>query len=338
MRHFLGTSSLGINSFQALVAEALELKKDPTRVQKPLAGKTVGLLFFNSSLRTRASMAVAVSRLGGYPLLLDVGSGVWNLETQLGVRMDGDRPEHIKEAVSVLSSYVDILGVRCFSKLEHLEQDAKDSFMARIVEYATVPVINLESAWLHPCQGLADAMTIRELLGEKLQQKKIVLSWAPHPKPLPMAVPNSFLHAATQLGAQVTLACPLEYALHPRVLEEAHSLSKEAGGSFQMVHDQNEAFADAHVIYAKSWGAGGYYGRLDEEAKIREGYDWLVNEDKMARTKEAYFMHCLPVRRNVVVSDGVLDGPRSAVIAQAENRLHAQIAVLKRLGEQHGVS
>ena len=296
---------------------------------QPLLGKSVGLVFFNSSLRTRASMAVAVQKLGGYPLIMDVGGGVWSLETQMGVEMTGDRPEHIKEAIPVLSRYVDLIGVRCFANFKDYAEDRRDDIISSIKELATVPVINLESAMHHPCQAVADMMTIQEKLGQ-VKGKKVVLSWAPHPKRLPMAVPNSFALAASQMGAHVVVACPKSFELDPEFVKHWGALAKQEGGSFEQTNLQEDAMNGADVVYAKSWGCIAAYespvNSFSEELK-----NWRIDEDKMQRTNQGIFMHCLPVRRNVVVTDGVLDGSRSVVIDQAENRLHGQKAVLAKI-------
>jgi N-acetylornithine carbamoyltransferase len=330
-KSYLTTTDLSTEGFKRLIDIALEGKQNPQIFGKPLLGKSVGLLFFNASLRTRASMAIAIHQLGGYPLILDVSKGVWNLETEDGAIMLGDRPEHIKEAIPVLSSYVDLIGVRCFSKLEDFKKDRTDPLIQKIAEYATVPLINLESAMHHPCQALSDMMTIKEKLGG-VKGQKIVLTWAPHPNPLPMAVANSFALATSQLGADLWLANPEEYDLDPELVNNCKMLTEEAGGTLTQTHDQITAFKGAKIIYAKSWGALSYYGRWQEESPRREALSsWLVDNKKMAHTAEAWFMHCLPVRRNIVVSDEVIDGKNSCVIQEAENRLHGQRAVLAAL-------
>ena len=327
-RSFLTTGDLSAPLLGQLVEQALLGKSDPAYFGQPLLGKTVGLLFFNASLRTRTSMAVAIQKLGGHAMILDVAAGVWKLETEDGVVMAGDKPEHIKEAIPVLSRYVDMLGVRCFSDLENYQKDRYDPLIKVISQYATVPVINLESAMHHPCQALADMMTIKEKLGD-ISGQKIVLSWAPHPKPLPMAVANSFVLSACQLGADLHITNPKGFDLDQESIATWRSLSEKAGGRLTQSHDQKDAFKDAKIVYAKSWGALDYYGRWPLEAAQRQTHtSWTVDQEKMDLTSEAWFMHCLPVRRNVVVTDEVIDGPRSCVIDQAENRLHGQKAVL----------
>ena len=328
---FLRTDALDKGAFSELIEKTLSGKKQKGFFGSPLNGKTVGLLFFNSSLRTRTSMIVAVKDLGGNPLVLDVGSGTWSLETEDGVVMDGASPEHIKEAIPVLSRYVDVLGVRCFAGLTDYERDRDDALIQKINELSSVPVINLESAMHHPCQSLADVVTISERLGS-IKGKKIVLSWAPHPKPLPMAVANSFAIACSQLGANLCIANPDGFDLDATILEKCERLALKSGGKMLVTHNQREALEGARIIYAKSWGSKDFYGDWDREKALREASSsWIISQKKMLMTDEAFFMHCLPVRRNVVVSDEVLDSSRSLVLEQAENRLHAQKAILSML-------
>lgn len=321
---YLSTGDLTQEQFAALLQLASDHKTGVVAPGQPLAGKQVILLFFNPSLRTKVSMMVGVQQLGGNPVLLEVGGGMWKLEHLEGVVMDGGKAEHIKEAIPVLASYADALAVRCFPFLEDYEEDKADPVMNAFHKYSPVPIMNMESAIHHPFQAGADMLTIKEQLGS-LQGRKAVLSWAWHPKALPMAVPNSFALAASQCGLDLTIACPPEYALDPDLMARLEKEAATSGGKVSMSHDRLGAAKDAEVIYAKSWGSLKYYGRSDEELQMRAAYrDWMVDEAMMAETNNAIFMHCLPVRRNVVVSDAVIESPRSVVVAQAENRLHFQ--------------
>ena len=327
-KSYLSTADLSSEVFSALIDLAIEGKKDKGFFGKPLAGKSVGLLFFNSSLRTRTSMAVAVHDLGGHAMVLDVSSSMWKLETRDGVVMSSDKPEHIKEAIGVLSSYVDIIGVRCFSDLTDYKKDRDDPLIRSIEKHSFVPVINLESAMHHPCQSLADMMTIKEKIGA-IKGQKVVLSWAPHPKPLPLAVANSFALASCQSGADLHIVNPKGYDLDEGFLAQWRKIAISRGGNLTQSHNQEEAFSGAKIVYAKSWGSLAYYGQMQEEEKRRAHLGhWTIDKDKMARTDGAYFMHCLPVRRNVVVTDEVIDSKSSVVISQAANRLYGQKAVL----------
>jgi len=298
---------------------------------RPLRGKSVALVFFDPSLRTRASMEIAIHQLGGHAVVLDVGKGTWTLEYREGVIMDGDRSEHIKEAARVLSRYVAAIGVRSFPALRSFEEERHDPILRSFARYSAVPVINMESAMFHPLQALADVMTIRETFG-LVDQRRVVLCWAYHPKPLPMAVPNSFALIAAQFGMNLTIACPPEYELDPELMDAIRAHAHRNGASVRVLHDRRAACRGAEIIYAKSWGSRHYYGRWEEERSVRQAYrDWIVDEELMRATAGGYFMHCLPIRRNVVATDAVLDGDRSLVVQQAENRLHVQKALLSML-------
>jgi len=308
-----------------LVASALRFKAGDDR-SRPLTGKSVALVFFNPSLRTRASMQVGIYELGGNAVVLEPGGTSWTLEHREGAVMDGDKTEHVAEFVRVLERYCVAIGVRTFAALKDWQEERTDPVLGAFAKYASVPVINLESAMHHPCQSAADMMTIREKLGAG--RKRVVLTWAWHPKPLPMAVPNSFALAAAQMGHDLVIAHPPGYDL-----DEDLIASVRRHGSVEITNDIDAAFDGAEVIYAKSWGAKQFYGDTDrdiaERAQFRD--KWIVNEDKMSRTNKAVFMHCLPVRRNVIVTDRVIDSKASVVIDEAENRLHVQKAVLSKL-------
>lgn len=316
------------DELEQLLDAAFRFKKgDDT--SKPLAGKSIALVFFNPSLRTRASMQVGIFQLGGEAVVLEPGGTSWTLEHRDGVVMDGDKTEHVAEFVRVLERYCTAIGVRTFAALKNWDEERTDPVINSFVKYASVPVINLESAMHHPCQSMADMMTIREKLGSG--GKRVVLTWAWHPKPLPMAVPNSFALAAAQMGHDLTIAHPEDYALDDVLMKTLSEQASAAGGSVKVVHNSEAAFNDADVIYAKSWGAKRSYGNTEQEIIGRSKYrkKWIVDEEKMELTNSAIFMHCLPVRRNVIVTDAVIDSPRSVVIDQAENRLHVQKAILK---------
>lgn len=276
-------------------------------------------------------MQVGIFELGGNPVILEPGSTSWTLEHREGVVMDGGKTEHLKEFVRVLERYVAAIGVRTFAELQDWETERTDPILNSFAKYASVPVINLESAMHHPCQSMADMMTIKEKLGER--KKKVLLTWAWHPKPLPMAVPNSFALAAAQFGHDLRIAHPKGYELDNDLLAEIEGYAAAAGGSVEYIHDVNAGFDGVEVVYAKSWGSKTFYGDSNGDIREREAYrkDWIVDEAKMTRTNNGIFMHCLPVRRNVIVSDGVIDASNSVVIDEAENRLHIQKAIMAEL-------
>ena len=298
---------------------------------KPLSGKSVALVFFNPSLRTRTSMQVGIYELGGNAVVLEPGGTSWTLEHREGAVMDADKAEHVAEFMRVLERYCVAIGVRTFAALKNWEEERTDPVINAFAKYASIPIINLESAMHHPCQALADMMTIREKLGAG--RKRVVLTWAWHPKPLPMAVPNSFALAAAQMGHDLVIAHPPGYELDEELMDNSRQLASEAGGSVKVTNDIDAAFTGAEVIYAKSWGAKQFYGRDEQDTITRAQYrsKWIVNERKMNQTDDAIFMHCLPVRRNVIVTDAVIDSPASVVIDEAENRLHVQKAVMADL-------
>lgn len=320
--NFLNTLDSDLNH---LIDSAMRFKSgdDQTR---PLNGKSVALVFFNPSLRTRASMQVGIYELGGNAVVLEPGGTSWTLEHREGAVMDGDKTEHVAEFVRVLERYCVAIGVRTFAALKNWEEERTDPVLNAFAKYASVPIVNLESAMHHPCQAAADMMTIREKLGGG--RKRVVLTWAWHPKPLPMAVPNSFALAAAQMGHDLVIAHPPGYDLDEELIETARQHSRVA-----ITNDIDAAFDGAEVIYAKSWGAKQFYGNADRDLATRAQFrdKWIVDEEKMSRTDNGIFMHCLPVRRNVIVTDGVIDSQASVVIDEAENRLHVQKAVLAQI-------
>jgi N-acetylornithine carbamoyltransferase len=330
MNNFLKTSDFSRAELEAMIESAIKIKSGAI-TDKTLSGKSVALVFFNPSLRTRASMQVGVYELGGNAVILEPGGTSWTLEHRDGIVMDGDKTEHLKEFVRVLERYVAAIGVRTFANLQDWDLERTEPILSAFERYATKPIINLESAMHHPCQAMADMMTIREKFGK--QKKKVLLTWAFHPKPLPMAVPNSFALASAQFGHDLRIAHPKGYELDDELLSETENQTKENGGSFEIVNDVNAAFDDVEVVYTKSWGSKNFYGDLQKDIEFRANLrnDWIVDETKMGRTNDAIFMHCLPVRRNVVVTDAVIDSPNSVVIDEAENRLHVQKAIMSKL-------
>jgi N-acetylornithine carbamoyltransferase len=332
MNNFLITSDFSRHDIESLFDLALQYKNNEIS-DKPLSGKSIALVFFNPSLRTRASMQVGIYELGGNAVILEPGGTSWTLEHRDGVVMDGNKTEHLKEFVRVLERYVSAIGVRTFASMEDWSLDRTEPVLSAFAKYATKPIINLESAMHHPCQSLADMLTIREKLGEK--PKKVLLTWAWHPKPLPMAVPNSFALAAAQMGHDLRIAHPKGYELDEELMAEISRQTSEAGGSLEVVNDVESAYDGVEVVYAKSWGSKAFYGNASKETEFRSNLraDWIVNEEKMERTNNAIFMHCLPVRRNVIVTDGVIDSPNSVVVDEAENRLHIQKAIMTKLLE-----
>ncbi|WP_103029670.1 N-acetylornithine carbamoyltransferase [Salinibacter altiplanensis] len=330
LRHVLQIDDFSDATWDALRHAAVAHRHDETRGADTAAGTSLGLVFLNPSLRTRTSMEGAAAHLGAHYTTLVPGDGSWDLEWEEGAVMDGDAPEHVKEAISVLSRYHDALGVRVFASGIDYAADARDTLIRTIAEVASVPVVNLESAWAHPCQGLSDAALLTERFGDDLTDRKFVLSWAPHPKPLPMAVPNTALRTAARCGMDVTVARPDSHALDPDLMAEAQSVADTQGGSVATTSHQAAAVDDADVVYAKSWGGPLMYTDPEGESEARAAQsDWGISEALMARTDDAAFLHCLPVRRNVVVDDAVLDGPHAAHLDQAEYRLHAQKALLE---------
>ena len=328
--HFLSTIDMSRKQLDQVIESALRFKSgDDT--SKPLAGKSVALVFFNPSLRTRASMQIGIYELGGNAVVLEPGGTSWTLEHCDSAVMDGDKTEHVAEFVRVLERYCVAIGVRTFAALKNLPEERTDPVLNAFARYASVPIINLESAMHHPCQSLADMFTIREKLG--VGKKRVVLTWAWHPKPLPMAVPNSFALAAVQMGHDLVIAHPQGYELDEELMETSRQIAATAGGSLEITNDINAGFSGAEVIYAKSWGAKQFYGNTNQDIAARAPYrrQWIVDKEKMSRTNNAIFMHCLPVRRNVIVTDEVIDSAASVVIDEAENRLHVQKAIMAKL-------
>ncbi len=334
-RDFLSTLDWSRADLEEVLADAKALKATRRTAapvgQGDLAGKSVALVFFNPSLRTRSSFEIGVFEMGGHAVVLEPGKGAWPIEYKDGVVMDGEAEEHVEEVARVLSRYCDLIAVRAFPKFQRWEDDRQDAVIAAFAKYATVPVVNMETI-THPCQELALMLTLKERLGTT-DGKKFLLTWTYHPKPLNTAVANSALIIAAKFGFDVTLLCPTpEYLLDPRYMDAAEAFTKENGRTLTVSHDPTTAYADAHVVYAKSWGAIPYFGRWDQEKPIREQHKhFIVDAPKMALTNGGLFSHCLPLRRNVKATDEVVSSPASMVIDEAENRLHVQKAMLRRM-------
>lgn len=329
VRHFLSTLDWSRPELEAILADAADLKASRKGARRTdLAGKSVALVFFNPSLRTRSSFEIGVWEMGGHAVVLEPGKGAWPIEYRDGAVMDGDAEEHVEEVARVLSRYCDLICVRAFPKFQRWEEDREDLVIRQFARFATVPVINMETI-THPCQELALMLALKERLGTT-DGKKFLLTWTYHPRPLNTAVANSALVIAAKFGFDVTLLCPTpEYVLDRRYMDAA-------GDRVTVTHDIESAYRGAHVVYAKSWGALPYFGRWEEEKPIRDRHKhFIVDADKMRLTDDAWFSHCLPLRRNVKATDEVVSGPRSLVIEEAENRLHVQKAVMKRLVSEH---
>ena len=334
MKHFLNTQDWSRAELDALLRDAARYKQQ--KFGDALKGKGVALVFFNPSMRTRTSFELGAFQLGGHAVVLQPGKDAWPIEFDLGTVMDGEAEEHIAEVARVLSRYVDLIGVRAFPKFIDWAVDRDDRVLKSFAKYSTVPVINMETI-THPCQELAHALALQEHFGTSdLRGKKYVLTWTYHPKALNTAVANSALTIATRMGMDVTLLCPSEqYILDERYMDWGRQNVAENGGSLTVSHDIASAYQDADVVYAKSWGALPYFGQWQNEKPIRDEFKhFIVDEEKMALTNNGVFSHCLPLRRNVKASDGVMDSPNCIAINEAENRLHVQKAVMAALVEQ----
>jgi N-acetylornithine carbamoyltransferase len=329
MRRFVDLAELPREEVLALLELSERLQREPQ--PRALAGKILGLLFLNPSLRTLASFQAGMARLGGSSFVITPGQGTWQLETRQGAVMDGAAAEHAREGIPVLASYCDALGIRAFADGRDLAADLAETTFNALAALVDKPLINLESAVNHPCQALADWKTLEDFGVPR--DGRLVLSWAYHPRPLPLAVPAAVLHMAALRGMEVVVLRPQGFALPPPIMDNARRAAALAGGSVRESEDRREALAGAHIIYAKEWGATVCYGDAAEETRRRAGLTgWCVRNDWFEpAAPECRLMHCLPVRRNVAVADEVLDGPRSIVRHQAYNRLPVQMAVLYRL-------
>ncbi len=307
------TSIHDVTDLSALLQTAQDIKELPFAHEQMGRQQSMCLLFFNASLRTRLSTQQAAFRIGLHTVVFDINAGGWNLEFEDGTVMKGDKAEHVKEAAAVIGAYFDIIGIRTFAGLKDREEDYAERVIEQFVRYSGKPVINLESPTRHPLQSFTDLITIEEY--KQVEKPKVVLSWAPHPRALPQAVANSFVEWMKQTDYNLVITHPPGY-----------ELAKQFTEGVPVVYNQMEAFADADFIYTKNWSAYDDYGKI-----LQEDSDWMVTQEKMKLTNNARFMHCLPVRRNVIVEDAVLDSDRSIVIPQAANRMVAAQAVLQTI-------
>lgn len=311
MKHF--TSVHDVTNLKELLAEAFSIKNDPFQYENLGKHRTMGLLFFNASLRTRLSTQKAAHNLGMNTMVLNINEDSWKIETEFGVVMNGDKAEHIKEAAAVIGRYCDIIGVRSFPSLKNREADYSESVINQFVQYAGVPVVSMESATRHPLQSFADVITIEQY--KTVERPKVLLAWAPHCRALPQSVPNSFAEWAVAAGYEAVITHPEGYELDPMF---THGATIE--------YDREKAYRGADFVYAKNWSSYNDYGKI-----LCEDLAWTCNTQNMALTNNARFMHCLPVRRNLVVSDEVIDSKRSVVIEEAANRVVSAQTVLREI-------
>lgn len=330
MKAFNDLADFSHEEIQTLLELAGRLDSHPE--PEALKGKVLSLLFLSPSLRTLASFQAAMTRLGGGSFVISPDMSIHGLETRPGIVMDGAAAEHIREAVPVIASYGDAIGIRAFAERKNIESDLAEDEFRSLTNLIDTPYINMESAMNHPCQSLADWKTMDDL-GVPANGGKFVLSWAYHPLALPLAVPASALHMAAMRGMDVTVLRPEGFELPDALMQKATSAAAASGGSIRETDQRSEAMQGAHIIYAKSWSSTRHYGNKIDDKKLREQHlDWCVDEPWFANASDdCRFMHCLPVRRGVVVADGILDGPRSVVIAEARNRMLAQMAVLHQM-------
>jgi N-acetylornithine carbamoyltransferase len=329
MKRFLDLANFSRDEILDLLSLAQALQDKPeTRV---LAGKVLGLVFFNPSLRTLASFQAGMARLGGSSFVITPGQGTWQLETQPHAIMKGVAAEHIREGIPVLASYCDALGVRAFADGKNLAADLGEKLFGMIDTLCDKPLINMESAMNHPCQALADWRTLDEL--NVPTRAKFVLSWAYHPKALPLAVPAATVHMAAMRGMEVVVLRPEGYALPAPIMQKARDAAAAAGGSVTETADRAAAMSGASILYAKEWGTTTYYGDVEADSRLRADLsEWCVREPWFNGAQpDAKLMHCLPVRRNVAVAEEILDGPRAVVKREAFNRMPVQMAVLHRM-------
>ena len=318
MKSFFHVSDIG--DLGAALAEARQVKATPFAWKHLGQDKTIMLVFFNSSLRTRLSSQKAAFNLGMNPIVLNIGSDSWKLETEMGVVMDGDKSEHLREAIPVMTSYCDLIGIRSFAGLTDREYDYNETVLRQFIEYGGKPVISLESATVHPCQAFADLITIDEY--KETKRPKVVMTWAPHPRALPQAVPNSFAEWMNAADVDFVITHPHGYELDPAFV-----------GGARVEYDQMKALEGADFVYAKNWSCPGVTNPAQYGQILSKDMGWTVDAKHMAVTNNAYFLHCLPVRRNMIVSDEVIDSPRSLVIPEAANRAVSAQVVMKRMLE-----
>jgi N-acetylornithine carbamoyltransferase len=330
MQHLLSWADWSDHDWHGLLERASALSAGGQRWEERVRGKSIGLVFFNPSLRTRASMELAAAQLGGHASILEPGQGSWAMEWRPDAVMDAAAAEHIVEGFGVLSRYFDVLGVRAFAAGDDYGINRDETVFNAILDASSVPVINLESAFYHPCQALADATTLNRHFGGNTVGRKFVLHWAYHPKALPMAVPNSTLLMAARLGMDVTVARPDGFELDPSVMATATSLADQSGGQVTESTDPGAACKGAEVIYAKAWGSATSWADPGQDEEWRkQNQHWRVGSNSMRNGSNAVFMHPLPVRRGIVVDPEVLESNAAIHLDQAENRIHAQKAILE---------
>ena len=329
MKRFIDLADLQRDDVRALLDLARRLETTPE--PQALAGKILGLVFFNPSLRTLASFQSGMAKLGGSSFVITPGQGTWQLETRVGAVMSGAAAEHVREGIPVLASYCDALGIRAFADGKDLRYDLAETAFSAMSAVVEKPLINLESAMNHPCQALADWKTMDDLGVPR--NGKFVLSWVYHPRALPLAVPAAALHMAAMRGMDVTVLRPEGYALPSEIMEKARQAASLSGGSVRETADRRDALEGAQIVYAKEWGSTSHYGDAEGDGRLRANLtDWCVRNDWFTHAaNDCRLMHCLPVRRNTAVADEVLDGPRSIVLREAYNRLTVQMAVLYKL-------
>ncbi len=328
-RDILSAADLGRGELENLLELAQRTKGK--RQSQVLAGRTLGLLFFDRSLRTRVSFEVAATQLGAHCLNIFADREIYDLEQVERAVMDGHAEEHVKDAARTLSRYVDLLGVRKLSRTGSWEEDRAEQLLRSYAKYADVPVVNLESTMEHPCQAIADVMTMQEHL-TSLKGRRFTLAWSMNPEPKNMGPCHSVLQLAARLGMEVTLAHPLGFELDKDIVEQASRDAADSGGQVRVVNELEAGVQDAEVVYTRSWGSTRYWSDPEREIMVKRSLQsWIFDEATMARTANALFMHPLPVRRGVGATDAVLDGPRSVIYDQAENRVYAQKALLTHL-------
>lgn len=329
MKHFLSTVDWTKEELQDILDYSKYLKTN--RFQDSLKNKSVGLVFFNPSMRTKTSFELGVQELGGYVVVLNPGKDAWPIEFKLNTVMDKENEEHVIEVAQVLSEYCDLIAVRSFPKFKDINDDISDYVINSFAKYSKVPVINMETI-THPCQELAHILTLQEELGS-LEGKNYLLTWTYHPKPLNTAVANSSLLIASKFGMNIKMLCPNnEYLLHDSFMESAKNNCSQNNKNFEITHDIEYGYKGADIVYAKSWGSINYFNKVDQEKEIRDQYKhFIVDEKKMSYTNNALFSHCLPLRRNIKATDAVMDSENCVAIKEAANRIHVQKSIMTNL-------
>lgn len=328
--NFISTADYSTQELERMIQQAAAYKADRNRMSGKLAGKTLAALFFNPSTRTRTSFDVAMYQLGGHMVSLEPGKGSWGIEVKEGIVMDADAEEHVKDVTRVLNRYCDGIAVRAFPPFRNWEEDREDRLLRSMVRYSSKPVINMETV-IHPCQALAMMMTLKERF-KNVKRKKMTILWGYHPKGLNTAVANSAALVGGQFGMDLTIANPRGYDLDPVFLEQTRTFCENNDSEFRVVHDPDEGVENADFVYVKSWGSLAHYGQFERHQKEHDrNRNWVLNGERFQKTNNGYFSHCLPLRRNMNVTDEVVDAPHSLIIDEAENRLWVQKAILAML-------